>query len=443
MVSLELAAQEPGLSTGERLWRREARSAWLRVAVFAILIVNLLIGEHDGNLLVHVHVVVGYALATALALGLALTRRGPLWSATAFVVIDAALVVALFHEHLVDPMGRLDHRLTTTSLAVAFLLLTHVALRLAPRFIVLFATVVVSGWLSLLFVAVLIRPIGGLSDVHPPFPVLSEAAIAATFTFAAFVAFLLTRDHNLLVEQAVRSERRRYSLSRFFSPGVVARLQAGGKALDLARREAAVMFVDLRSFTRFAETAEPRDLVGLLVEYRRLVTQAVFEHGGTVDKFIGDGVMAVFGQPDPKPDDADRALRCALHLADVLAQWKGQRRREGRPSLDAGIGLHVGPVIGGIVETANHDEFTVFGDAVNVAERLDRLSRTLGASLVVSAALMSKVPSAEHTAAWVWKDGIELTGRAGALRIAYLPRPVEGGVARDQSLDAQITRARR
>lgn len=442
MVSFGLAAHEPGLSAEERLWRREARSAWLRVAVFAILIANLLIGEHDGNILVHVHVLAAYALATALALGLALARRGPLWSGTVFVVIDATLVVALFHEHLFDPSGRLDHSLTTTSLAIAFLLLTHAALRLAPRLILLFATLVVSGWLSLLSVAVLVDRTDQLSDAaHPSFPLLGEGAIAAAFAFASFVAYLLTWDHNLLVEQAIRSERRRHSLSRFFSPDVVAQLEVRRDALDLVRREAAVMFVDLRSFTRFAETAEPRDLVELLVEYRRLVTHAVFEHGGTVDKFIGDGVMAVFGQPDPKPDDAERALRCALRLGEMLARWKEERQREGHPALDAGIGLHVGPVIGGIVETGNHDEFTVFGDAVNVAERLDGLSKSLGASLVVSAALMSKVPSSEKAAAWVWKDGIELAGRIGMLQIAYLPRLTGGRIGQGPSLHAQIARA--
>jgi adenylate cyclase len=153
--------------------------------------------------------------------------------------------------------------------------------------------------------------------------------------------------------------------------------------------------------------------------------------------------MAVFGQPDPKPDDAERALHCALRLSEELARWRGQRQREDRAALDAGIGLHIGPVIGGIVESGQHDEFTVFGDAVNVAQRLDRLSKSLGASLVVSASLISKVPSAQKAAAWVWKDGIELVGRTGALEITYLPRLTEGRIAQEQSLHAQIARARR
>ncbi len=429
MVGLGLAAEEPGLSTEERRWRRETRSGWLRLAVVVILIINLLVDGHEDNLLVHANVLVGYAAATALALGLALARRGPTWSGTAFVVADAALVIALFHKHLFGPWGSLEHSLTTSSLAIAFLLLTHVALRLTPRLVLIFGALVLTGWLSLLAVTAFQHGPRQLPDAHAWSPVLTEVALAAAFAFAAFVAFLLTRDHNVLLKQATKSERRRHNLSRFFSPDVVAQLQAGSQSLDLDRREAAVMFIDLRSFTRFAETAEPRDLAGLLAEFRQQVTQVVFDHGGTVDKFIGDGVMAVFGQPQPKPDDAERALRCALQINDMLIRWKARRQLEGKSALDAGIGLHVGPVFGGVLESGQHDEFTVFGDAVNVAERLERLSKGLNASLVVSAAVLAKVRASEDAAPWMWKDDIELDGRSGVLRIAYLRRLEDGTFA--------------
>lgn len=425
VVGLGFAAEEPGLSKEGRRWRREARSGWLRLWVLVILIFNLLVGEHDGNLLVHAHVLVGYALAAALALTLALTRRGPNWSGTTFVIADAAVVIALFHEHLFGVSGGLDHSLTTPSLAIAFLLLTHVSLRLTPRLVLIFAVLVVTGWLSLLAFTAFRHGPTQSPDAHAPPLFLSEAALVAAFVFAAFVAFLLTRDHNILLKQASKSERRRHNLSRFFSPDVVAQLQAASHSLELERRQVAVMFVDLRSFTRFAECAEPRDLAELLADYRQHVTQAVFDHGGTVDKFIGDGVMSVFGQPQPNPDDADRALQCALQLNEMLARWKQRRQTQCRPALDAGIGLHFGPVIGGVLESGYHDEFTVFGDAVNVAERLERLSKTLGASLVVSAALLERVRPSEVAAPWLWRDGVELDGRTGALKVAYLPRTVD------------------
>jgi adenylate cyclase len=424
VIGLGLGSTEPAISREERRWRREARSAWLRLAVLLILLANLLAGEPHGNLLVHANVLGAYTLATAAALALALGRRGPAWTGTLFVVIDAALVVALIHEHLFDASGLLEHKLTTPVLAIAFLLLHHVALRLTPRLVVVFAMIVVAGWLSLLVVTAALHGFDHRVEAgpQPQPPYWSEGALVAAFGFATLVAFLLTRDHGLLLRQAIRSEQRRHSLSRFFSPRVVAGLQTGTFSTALERREAAVIFVDLRSFTTFAETATPHDLAELLIEYRQHVTRLVFEWGGTVDKFIGDGVMAVFGHPVPAANDAQQALSCALRLAVVLDGWKRQRQGDGKAALDAGIGLHFGPVVGGIISSGNHDEFTVFGDAVNVAERLERLTKTLGASIVVSAAALNRVPSAEDVAPWLWKHEVELHGRSGLVSVAYLSR---------------------
>lgn len=191
------------------------------------------------------------------------------------------------------------------------------------------------------------------------------------------------------------------------------------------------MFVDLRSFTRLSETVPPEEIAELLAEYRELVTTEVFAHGGMIDKFIGDGVMAVFGQPRTTPGDAGRALECAVHLAEVLTRWKEARLRRGRAAPDAGIGLHVGTAVGGVLHSGSHDEFTLFGDAVNVAERLERLCKTLEASIVVSGKVISEVPGGAVVAQWQWVDAVKLDGRAGRLRVAYLPRanarPREGG----------------
>lgn len=433
MIHLSIGSDEHALSADERRWRREIRSAWLRLAVFAILFVNLLLGEHGGNLLVHANVVLGYGLATIVALTMALTRKSRSWFAALFTAVDALAVVALFHEHLFAAGNTLGHALTTANLAIAFVLLIHVALRLRPLLVWLYAGVVVTGWLSLLLIK---STLTQWQDTDAVAILQADSGLAAAFAFAAFVAFLLIRDHDSLLRSALRSERRRHSLSRFFSPDVVTELERGHVALDLERREAAVMFVDLRAFTRFAEAASPKELAEMLVEYRTLVTQAVFADGGTVDKFIGDGVMAIFGQPRPKEDDADRAIHCALNLGKRLARWKSSRLKEGRPALAAGIGLHLGPVIGGVLESGLHDEFTVLGDAVNVAERLERVAKSLDAALVVSAETLIKVRTLTHDIPWIWKEGVELEGRSGPINIAYLPRQsFEGDVWDEKTKD--------
>mgnify|MGYP001806011182 CR=1 FL=1 len=421
-----LSFDNPRLSADELEWRREKRSAWLRVIVFLVLVINLYAGSIGDFVLFHshlaqLHIVAGYASATLLGLSLAYARVGMPWLTPSFAIADAALVVALFHEHLWAPGGGLDHSLTAPVIAIAFLLLAHVALRLRPLLISLYAGLVLSGWLALLGAMVLISFAG--IDVHRhDFSVFAaEAALAAAFGFAAFVCYRLTRDHAVLLQGAIASERSKATLARFFSPSVVAEIERTGTTLSPSRRISTVMFVDLRGFTRLSETLPPEEISDLLTEYRQLVTGYVFDAGGTIDKFIGDAVMAVFGHPRSKSDDAARAFECAVKVAVILRQWRDRRLAAGQPAPSAGIGLHTGNVIGGVIASGCHDEFTVLGDAVNVAQRLESLTKTLDAALIVSEATLvpSLCPAAEQ--GWIWQDSVELPGRAEHLRVIVLP----------------------
>lgn len=420
---LDLGANDPDLTHEERRWRRELRSAWLRVVALLILVGTLSVAQRHDDPYAHVDLVVSYGIVTLLVLGLAHVRRGPSWISTAVVVIDAVLVVVLFHEHLLASSTGFDHSLTAPALAVGFLLLTQVALRLAPNLVLLFSGLVVVGWLVLLAVAM-----AGHSRVElvleqdwPAF--WTEGALVTAFSFAAFVCWLLTTDHNVLMKGAIRSERRRRNLARFFSPSVLSELQSTGASLKLSRRSVVVMFVDLRSFTRFSEEASPEEVATLLSEYRERVVEMVFTHGGMIDKFIGDGVMAVFGQPRSEDDDVPRALQCALKLRTTLADWKVQRSRRGERALDVGIGLHVGTAMGGILESGSHDEFTLFGDAVNIAQRLERLSKRLKASLVVSEEVTASYVQGHHeNVQWIVRKDVALEGRRGRIGIAYVLR---------------------
>jgi adenylate cyclase len=420
-----LAANEPLLSDVQRRWRRESRSAWLRLAALAVLVVNLGLSERELSVGVYAGVVGGYGIATMGALALVTFRRGPSWWATLFVVFDALIVIVLFHEHLFAPGGQLDHDLTAPSLAVGFVLLTHVALRLRPMLVVLFSGLVVLGWLALLGIAVESHVDSEATHALNSFAFLREGALAAAFGFAALVCALLAHDHNVLLKSAVATERLRANLSRFFSPTVLSELQTTGTSLALRRREAAVMFVDLRSFTRLSETIPLEDLTMLLAEFRELVTREVFAHGGMIDKFIGDGVMAAFGQPRTTSDDAGQALECAIHLQRALLKWKVQRLARNQSAPDAGIGLHFGLAIGGVLHSGSHDEFTLVGDAVNVAQRLEQLCKQLNATLVVSEDVLTAANRVDPVN-WCWAEDVELAGRVGRKRVAYLVSSQDG-----------------
>jgi adenylate cyclase len=144
-----------------------------------------------------------------------------------------------------------------------------------------------------------------------------------------------------------------------------------------------------------------------------------------VDKYIGDGVMAVFGHVTPGPDDVDKALACALELVAALTDWKQSSDAKGLPALRAGIGLHVGTVMGGILDAGGHSEFTVVGDAVNVAQRLQTVSKTFEASLVVSADVFKRLSSTPPDVPWKYAADVEIPGRSLCLDVAYLPQAID------------------
>lgn len=408
------------MNAEQRRWHRERRSAWLRLVALAILVVNLGLAQQQDSVIVHVNVVAAYGTATLIALLLAELRRGARWFAWIYIAFDAMLVVVLFHEHLFAPSKELDHNLTAPSLAIGFLLLTHVALRLHPMMVALFSGLVVLGWLILLTVAVDAHLGKGAAVALDWSAFLTEAALAAAFAFAALVCGLLTYDHNVLLKTAVLAERRRANLSRFFSPTVLTELQTTGDALALGQRQVAVIFVDLRSFTRLSEMIPLPSLANLLVEFRELVTREVFAHGGMIDKFIGDGVMTAFGQPKSTADDAARALECAIHLTVALREWRAARERRGEVGVQAGVGIHFGMAIGGVLRSGSHDEFTLVGDAVNVAQRLEQLCKPLDASIVASWEII-KAARGVGMAPWSYESNVELQGRVKRMEIGYLP----------------------
>ena len=189
-----------------------------------------------------------------------------------------------------------------------------------------------------------------------------------------------------------------------------------------------MLFVDMRGFTSLGEDMSPDQLGELLSEYRNRLTGPIFEHGGTVDKFIGDAIMAVFGTPISHADDARRAVLCALDMLDATSRWAAERTRLQLPPVAIGIGAHYGEVFAGALGNEQLLEFTVIGDTVNVAERLERLSRDVESSLVVSAALLGEVSDAEYIAEWQQLPPKELKGHR---------RPIEAyGLARRRTVGA-------
>ncbi|HEX2069128.1 MAG TPA: adenylate/guanylate cyclase domain-containing protein, partial [Actinomycetota bacterium] len=134
--------------------------------------------------------------------------------------------------------------------------------------------------------------------------------------------------------------------------------------------EATILFSDIRGFTTLSEELPAGEVAGILTKHLSAMAEVVLEHGGTISKFTGDGLLAVFGAPDPQPDHAERALRCALAMQVRQQQLNWETWTDGLPPLGMGIGVNSGTVIAGTFGGAGRLEYSVYGDAVNLASRL-------------------------------------------------------------------------
>jgi PAS domain S-box-containing protein len=188
------------------------------------------------------------------------------------------------------------------------------------------------------------------------------------------------------------SDRKRAVLARHFSPNMVEELMRAGGQLDAVRTQPiAVMFADLFGFTALSATMPMTDVVGMLRSFHALVEEAVFGHQGTLDKYIGDGVMATFGTPWPGARDATNAVAGARAIVRGINRWNRERADAGRQPIRIGIGLHYGEATLGNVGSARRFEHTVVGDTVNLASRVENLTRTLDVAMLVSEAVVEAV----------------------------------------------------
>jgi len=220
------------------------------------------------------------------------------------------------------------------------------------------------------------------------------------------------------------AERARSNLSRYFSPNIVEMLAAQDEPLGAVRRQTvAVLFVDIVGFTRMAEAMPPETVVTLLREFHEHMTAQIFACGGTVEKYIGDAIMAVFGVPTPSDNDAANALICSDMMLEALDRWNAKRTQHGERPLAIGIGLNYGPAVLGDVGSEHSMSFTVIGDTVNTASRLQGLTRTLKTPLVVGGPLVDAIHLGSSEAAAALTSQLldqgeqTLRGRAGPVHV--------------------------
>ena len=233
-----------------------------------------------------------------------------------------------------------------------------------------------------------------LLDFLDPNDVHVAARIQEILVFLIVAATLALGGHrtNQLLRRQAEVARERANLARYFPPNIVDELAEHDQPLGAVREQnVAIMFVDIVGFTKFAEGKTANQIVDTLRQFHARTERAVFDHKGTLDKFLGDGVMATFGTPRSSDQDASNALSCADAVLSAVDQWNQQRQGEGAEEIKVSIGLHYGEVVLGDIGSERRLEFAVLGDAVNVASRLEGLTRILGARLATSGQLVSAV----------------------------------------------------
>jgi adenylate cyclase len=207
-----------------------------------------------------------------------------------------------------------------------------------------------------------------------------ELAIFSVIAAEAAIRFDNARSH----EELARGMVERQAFERFLSPSIVEKIMANPNEIHLGgeNQTVTILFSDIRGFTRMSEHMEPHAVVELLNEYFSELTDLIFESGGTLDKYLGDGIMAVYGAPFPKPDDALRATKTAVEMQRALADLNRNWESRGQPPLRMGVGVNTGPVTAGYIGSSRRMDYTVIGDAVNLASRL--CSNAAGGQILVS-----------------------------------------------------------
>jgi adenylate cyclase len=194
----------------------------------------------------------------------------------------------------------------------------------------------------------------------------------------------LTQSFNDMAVGLEEREKLKGALGKFVNPEIAEKAMKGELKLGGERRIATIFFSDIRSFTAISEKLEPEEVVEFLNAYMTIMVKIIGDHNGIVDKFIGDAIMAVWGVPESKGNDALNAVNATIEMRTALLEFNKDRGTEKKPIIKIGCGLNTGPVLAGQIGSDDRLDYTVIGDAVNLASRVETLNKPFGTDILIS-----------------------------------------------------------
>ncbi len=323
-----------------------------------------------------------YFVFTVARLAFAYRRPLPRMVLYASVVLDMALLLGLIWSFHIQYMQPPSFYLKAPTLLYVFIFIALRALRFEARFVVAAGIVAAVGWMVLAGYAVWVaQGTDMVTRDYVHYMTSNAILIGAEFdkvisilTVTAIIAVAITRARRLLI-RSVAEGTAAADLSRFFSPEIAERITAAEQSVAAGRgqaRDAAMLNCDIRGFTVYATRVDPDELVRTLTEYQHLMVAIIQRHGGAIDKFMGDGIMATFGAAVTTETYAADALRAVDDVMVAAADWNAGREAAGLPVLPVGAAASVGRIIFGAVGDETRLEYTVIGDAVNRSAKIEK-----------------------------------------------------------------------
>ncbi len=341
-----------------------------------------------------------YLVLTLIRLVWSYRARLPDWALAFSALFDIGLLMLLiwsFHLQYGQPPS---FYLKAPTLLYVFIFIGLRALRFDPRFVLLTGLLAAAGWGGMIFFVVASE--GGqmmITRDYVEYMTANALLLGAEFdkiisilTVTLILSAALWRGRALLV-RSVAEGMAAEELSRFFAPEVARQIKGAEETIAAGQgelREAAVVFLDLRGFTRLVERAEPAEVMALLAEYQARVIPVLQRHGGSIDKFLGDGIMASFGAAAPSAGYARDALTALDAVMAAAADWEAERQAENLPAPRVNGAVTVGRVLFGAVGDESRLEITVIGDPVNLAAKLEKHNKTAGTRALATAEALAR-----------------------------------------------------